>query len=337
VNPTIPALPVLVVAVAMIVAPAAPHGQEEVFRFDEQVTESSGLVDLGDRVLTVNDSGDDAIVYVVDPRSGETVGRTTYAEEVEDVEAITTGPDGDVWVGDIGDNAASRTGIRVHRIERPGDGDRRVESTSYELVYRGGARDAETLLVSPRGRLLLVSKGFLAGQVWQAPASLREDRPNVLRRLARVGGMVTDGAWFPDGRHVVLRDYESASVYEVTGSRWRRVGGMRLPEQGQGEGIAVRDDGSLLISSEGRRKPVLAVPLPAELSRKLDPESDAPRSSPAPGEDAAGRGDGEVPGTGLGAAVEGGGDARRIVGAVVTALLLVVLGWRLLRLRRRDG
>jgi hypothetical protein len=337
VNPTIPALPVLVIAVAMIVAPAAPHGQEEVFRFDEQVTESSGLVDLGDRVLTVNDSGDDAVVYVVDPSSGETVGRTTYADEVEDVEAITTGPDGDVWVGDIGDNAGSRTGIRVHRIERPGDGDRRVESTSYELVYRAGPRDAETLLVSPRGRLLVVSKGFLRGQVWQAPAQLREDRPNVLRRLDDVGGMVTDGAWFPDGRHVVLRDYESASVYEVTASRWRRVGGMRLPEQKQGEGIAVRGDGRLLISSEGRRKPVLAVPLPAELSSKLDAGSDARESSPGAEEGASGRDADEVPGTGLGAAVEGGGDARRVVGAVIAAVLLLVLGRRFLRLRSRDG
>ena len=37
------------------------------FRFDDEVTESSGLVDLGSRVLTVNDSGDVRTVYLKPP------------------------------------------------------------------------------------------------------------------------------------------------------------------------------------------------------------------------------------------------------------------------------
>jgi len=44
---------------------------------DPAITESSGLVDLGSLMVTTNDSGDDAVLYVVDPTTGRTVGRTT--------------------------------------------------------------------------------------------------------------------------------------------------------------------------------------------------------------------------------------------------------------------
>ena len=97
-------------------------------------------------------------VYVVDPGTGDTVGRTTFADEVTDVEALTHGPDGEVWVGDIGDNGGDRSGIRVHRIERPTDGDRRVayvcalayvDPSGEEHVVEG--RCEGELTADPRG------------------------------------------------------------------------------------------------------------------------------------------------------------------------------------------
>ncbi len=293
---------------------------EVVFRFDEQITESSGLVDLGRRVLTVNDSGDDAIVYAVDPGSGATVGRTTYADEVADVEALTVGPGGDLWVGDIGDNSRTRTSVRVHRLDGvpsgTQSGDRRVEATTYDLVYRGGPRDAETLLLSPRGRLHVVSKGLLGGEVYQAPRVLREDQPNVLRPVADVGGQITDGAWFPDGRHVVLRDYRDAFVYDTTDD-WRYVGRVPLPPQQQGEGLAVRPDGSLLVSSEGKRQPVLEVPLPSELAAAMRPASED-AATPEVVDDRA------------------GGRWRFLVAAALGAVLVGVVASRFLRLSPRQ-
>src|SRR3954453_17123276 len=83
---------------------------------DDDIFESSGLVDLGRTVYTVNDSGDDAVVYGLDPRSGGTVSRTTYADSVDDVEALAPGRGGAIWVGDIGDNRGRRDDVSVYRV-----------------------------------------------------------------------------------------------------------------------------------------------------------------------------------------------------------------------------
>jgi hypothetical protein len=96
--------------------------------------------------------------------------------------------------------------------------------------------------------------------MYAAPARLVAGRPNRLRPVADGLGYATDGAFLPGGRSIVLRDYTSATVW--TWPHLRRVGTWVLPEQRQGEGIAVADDGSVHLSSEGRSSPVLTVHLP---------------------------------------------------------------------------
>ena len=49
--------------------------------------------------------------------------------------------------------------------------------------------------------------------------------------------IATDGAFFPDGRHLVVRDYGRAVVYAFP--VLEAVAEVDLPEQQQGEGIAV--------------------------------------------------------------------------------------------------
>ena len=301
---------------------------------DPEIHESSAVVEVGtgprSRILTINDSGDGPVVYVLDPRTGRTVGHATYDGDAVDVEALTPGRRGEVWVGDIGDNNAVRAGVQVYRLPALGDGDRQVTSTRYDLTYRGGARDAETLLVHPRtGRVFVVSKGFFGGKVYAAPRQLRSDRPNELVPVGPAPGIVTDGAFFPDGRHVVLRDYSRAYVLDTTRLPWRRVDSFELPDQPQGEGVAVRRGGrTLLISSEGEREPVQVVPLPPRILAELAPLT--PTSTPTPTTSPP---DDGAPSR-LDALTEKGAVPWTLVGGIVGVCALLGLGFRL-RGRRR--
>ena len=279
-NRTALALGTAVLTVVPATAVGAPRVTTLFTIQDPGITESSGLVDQGANVLTIEDSGDGPTVYVLDSATGETVGRTTYSTDaVVDVEAVARGRKGVVWVGDIGDNDAVRPNISVYRVGRVGPGDRTVSAQRYDLVYPGGPRDAETLLVDPDdGRLYVVSKGLFGGQLFRAPRTLSSDEVNVLRPVGRVGGLVTDGEFMPDGTHVVLRDYSEAFVY-ATGP-WREVGSWALPSQPQGEGISLRPSGKrVIVSSEGDQQPVLSVRIPARLLDMVQPRGASPSAS----------------------------------------------------------
>ena len=244
---------------AVAPGPAAVPSSVDFTWRDPAVVESSGLVVRDGLFVTVNDSGDSGRVFTVDP-SGATVGVTSWPGDPVDDESMAPAGDGEVWVGDTGDNSRTRSTIVVRRVPF-GRGDRAVTPAAYPLVYPDGPHDAETLLADPRsGRLLVVSKNIFGGTMYAAPAHLVAGRPNRLRAVADGLGYATDGSFFPDGRRLVLRDYTSATVWTWPGLR--RVGTWLLPAQRQGEGIAVADDGSVHVSTEGQFSSVLTVHLP---------------------------------------------------------------------------
>jgi hypothetical protein len=273
-----------------LTAAGADRDGEEVFRFqDPDIVESSGLVLAGDRAFTINDSGDTGRVFTVDVATGETVGVTYWADGPDDVEALAPAGAGHVWVADIGDNSASRDSIEVTRVP-VGVGDRTVDEETIDLVYPDGERDAEALLVHPvTGRLYVATKGLFGGELYAAPPELADDAPNMMGLVGETTGIVTDGAFFPDGEHLVVRTYTSAVVYSFPALE--QVGAFDLPSQEQGEGIAAPATRFVFLSSEGQQAPVLRVPLPPEirevLARTPTPKptstpSSAPATSPDP-------------------------------------------------------
>lgn len=237
-------------------------GSRPAFRFaDPEIVESSGLAVTDGLVVTTNDSGDSGRVFVVDPRSGGTVGVTSWAGTPVDVEALAPAGRGHVWVADTGDNRHVRDSVEVLRVP-VGRGDVTTTPRSYELVYPDGPRDAEALVSHPvTGRLYVITKGVFAGTVYAAPARLDADRPNRLEEVGEAPGLVTDATFLPGGGGVVVRTYSRAFLAAFPS--WQEVSSSDLPPQDQGEGVALsgRD---LLLSTEGARSRVLAVPLPPE-------------------------------------------------------------------------
>ncbi|NUR06901.1 MAG: hypothetical protein HOQ22_06665 [Nocardioidaceae bacterium] len=309
-------------AAALLVA-SGPVPSHPLFTWQgDDVIESSGLVDRGALVWTNNDSGDDAVLYAADTRTGNVVRRATYADAVTDVEAIAPGRGRTLWAADIGDNRANRDDIAVYHVHPRADGD----APRFPLRYPDRPHDAETLLVQPgTQRVFVVSKSVFGGTVYAAPRHLQRDRENRLHRFAEVSGLVTDGAFFPDGRHVLLRTYGTASVYTFPG--FELVGTVTLPAQPQGEGISVGHGGRVLVSSEGVRSQVLQVTLPAALSRSgstapASPEGPPPSTTGPPPTPQSER----PPRT-----------TAQWVGIGAVGLVIAGLGWLTLRVARPRG
>lgn len=257
----------------LMMLPMAPAVADDrggvVFRFtDDRITESSGLVDTGRAMFTVNDSGSAPLLFRLDAGTGRTTGTIRYAAQAVDVEALAPATGGDVWVGDIGDNTRSRPHIDVYRVDgTAGSVDTRRH---YRLRYPDGAHDAESLIAARDGSLYVVTKSLMRGVVYRA-AHLSERKVNVMTRVAEVGGLLTDGALMPDGRHVLLRNYAQVSVHTFPG--FERIGTMALPGQEQGEAIAVSSGGRIRISSEGVHAPVLEISLTSDLARVMKSSS----------------------------------------------------------------
>lgn len=280
------------VAVPFLIGATQPstlvrEDEETITHFaDPEIIESSGLAVIDGRYVTVNDSGDAGRVFTVSPATGETVGVTTWEPDPVDVEALAPVIEngeatGEVWVGDIGDNLAARASVSLLRVE-VGEGERSVTPASYELVYPDGPRDAESLVTDPAtGRLYVVSKGYTGGAFYAVPENLDPDGPNRLERLGDAVAVATDAAFFPDGRHLVVRTYVTAHVYTFPGLE--ELDSIWLPRQPQGEGVAVdpADPDAILLTSEGVEQPILRVAVPDDLLAQMSSTT----QTPSPGAD----------------------------------------------------
>ncbi|MFC3417590.1 hypothetical protein [Algoriphagus hitonicola] len=114
---------------------------------------------------THTDSGGEPIVYFLDLEGNELGEITLKGVKNRDWEdmAIGPGPDGMpyIYVAEIGDNLAVHSEVKVYRFPEPENLKEKLEVNPEiaTLVYPGGARDAESLLVDPvDGKLYLVSK-----------------------------------------------------------------------------------------------------------------------------------------------------------------------------------
>ncbi|OEV11194.1 hypothetical protein AN218_14090 [Streptomyces nanshensis] len=321
-------------------AGAAPAGGKEgpgSFRIkDPRITESSGLAASRRHkgvYWTHNDSDDGPYVYAVDSRTGRTVATVTLRGiDPRDVEAISIGPGGQIYVGDIGDNLGGGwSEVWIYRFTEPERlRDVTVTPTRYTVRYADGPRDAESLMVHPKtGRVYIASKSQeRKGGIYAGPERLSPSGVNVFRRIARTEIWATDGAFSPDGTRLVLRGYFGGGMY-----RWRDGKPEALdtpvsvPMAGQGESVTFTPDGrTLMCGSEGKGSTVDPLELEGELLPDSVPadERKADGGAGAAGGDASGGGDGKL-------------DEKEVVlgGAVIAGA--VVLWTAVRRLFRRRG
>ncbi|MFE9725502.1 WD40 repeat domain-containing protein [Streptomyces sp. NPDC005794] len=290
---------------------------------DSRITESSGLA--ASRIhpgvyWTHNDSEDGPYVYAVDSRTGRTVATITMegVGEPRDVEAISIGPDGNLYVGDIGDNLdGSWDHVWIYRFPEPERlANATVRATQFDVTYADGARNAEAMMVHPRtGRVYIASKNEDGGGLYEGPEKLTAGGSNVFRRVGEVP-WVTDGAFSPDGENLVLRSYFSARGYAFEDGRLGADRAVSVPLQGQSESVTYTADGSaMMFGSEGEHSEVV----------RVEVEGGGKESSPNGG------GGGTSPG---GDGEDGGATKGTATGGAVAVVVIVLA---LLAAKRRRG
>ncbi|WP_406861619.1 WD40 repeat domain-containing protein [Streptomyces sp. HUAS MG47] len=324
----------LVLCTAVAPAAAAEAGPDQDFTLeDTRITESSGLAASRAHpgVYWTHNDQDQPRVFAVDSRTGRTVATVTLrgVGTPRDMEAISVGPDGNVYVGDIGDNLdGTWDHVWIYRFPEPKTlKDRTVEATQYDVKYADGPRNAEALMVHPKtGRVYIASKHEDGGGLYEGPAKLTTKGTNTFRRVAEVP-WVTDGAFSPDGKQLLLRGYLMARVYEWNGGRLGADRSVGAPFQGQAESVTYTLDGSAaMFGSEGTRSRVLRVDLD-----DARPD-DGPTTSPPSGNGGA---DADAGGQGDRNGQDGQGQGSFGLGVVVLAVATaLVVGFK--RLLRRD-
>ncbi|MEU8775052.1 WD40 repeat domain-containing protein [Streptomyces sp. NPDC048606] len=330
----VPAALLLPVTAAPAAVAAETPGAAGFTITDPRIKESSGLAAsrLHPGVYwTHNDSDDGPYVYAVDGATGRTVARLTLTGigTPRDVEAISLGPDGQLYVGDIGDNRGGTWDhVWIYRFPEPKTlGDATVRAEQFTVTYADGPRDAEALMVHPvTGRVYIASKNERGGGLYEGPERLSADGRNVFRRIGDVP-WVTDGAFSPDGTRLTLRGYLTARTWAWADGGIRgegeRVG---APFQGQAESVTYSADGrTLLFGAEGAGSRVVAVP--------VAPAGADPSAAPSPGRSGA---PAPGPAGGAGAAGQDGGGYGKGALVLVAGTLVVLGAKRLLRRRPKD-
>lgn len=185
----------------------------------DEVKESSGLACLADqRFLTMNDSGNPAVLYQLDSQ-GEVTARISVDAQNSDWEALAV-HQGTLWIADIGNNSGQRSQLQLYKTAIPKTGVISARTETFQLHYpqppsRLPAHfqhelDAEAL-VNTGEQLLLFSKNWLGlrSRVYQVDTSKPASQLIELSQTSALPGLITDAAYSPKQQVFVLTGYQN--------------------------------------------------------------------------------------------------------------------------------
>jgi hypothetical protein len=226
----------------------------------------------------VEDSGNDAAVFALDATGAEVARLDVDARNI-DWEDVSSGADGALYVGDIGDNLRVRDAVTVYVVETPDDPAAApvpLRASAVTVRYPDGPHDAEALFADPvDGSLYVVTKALdqrtttleRESIVFRIDPDAGEDvdAQEVARLQLGALQLVTAADLSSDGTTIALRTYTSILLWsrrpgESVADAFAREPCVRPgPPDRIGESLAFLADGSLVTSSEGSGAPLYGI------------------------------------------------------------------------------
>ncbi len=226
------------------------------------VIETSGLYcPSDDRIYTINDSGNSAVVYQLDAQ-GNIVQATNVDHSNVDWEAVT-GDDEHLYIGDIGNNRGERADINVLVVDKNTFGKRRVLNIEYannraQNISLKHDFDGEAL-VSFEDKLILFSKSWLTNNLHVYALSKTQEQQLItpITSLEGLPGVVTGADYSARKDQFIVVGYKLnlfglfSPFIAVLNSDFSLVKHYPLTGFSQVEGLCISPSGKIWISQEG--------------------------------------------------------------------------------------
>lgn len=242
-------------------------------KLPRSVTESSGLVYFSaDAIYTINDSGNPPTVYHIsrEPDGFSLMDSITLDVPNRDWESLTKDNEGNIWVGDVGNNSNARTDLQVHQL----DNNLKVKRSfpvSFPDQHQFPPEDKQNwrfdceAMAWWNDQLLLFSKSMRHPYSYVYALS-PEDGSMMLVDSLHLKAPVT-GADIR-GTELVLLSYGKIFFYTVSDQDGKPVFSpvlcKKFEESGQSEAIAFMTEHEILVTNENRGVFVLTRDAPEE-------------------------------------------------------------------------
>ena len=250
------------------------------FKLPNRIRESSGLINVDNRLWTINDSGGKATLYQIDEQNGHIVKTLNIQNATnKDWEDIAY-DENYVYIGDIGNNRGNRRDLKVYKLPRAAL--RTEKSIRAEIIYFSysdqkdfKSRPQQTnydceAMIAYNEKLYLFSKNWQNHKTRLYELSSRPGKHQAKYRATfNTHGMVTGATINRELGILLLSAYSSflnVNVWAFTNFNESNFfnGDVKqltfdIPLQGQVEGITFRDNYKAYLSSEAFKKYIFSL------------------------------------------------------------------------------
>jgi hypothetical protein len=231
---------------------------------DKKLEEVSGLAASTTNpgfLWTLNDSGNPAIVYLVDQSLNIKLSCKLKGVRNRDWEDIAVGPGPDitkryVYVADIGDNNARFQYKYIYRFEEPTfeNGSSEITISLFDkIVFRleGERKDTEAILVHPKTTsIYLVSKRERPVHVYELKLSASVSDTIIAKNITSLPlTQIVAADFSANGEEVVMKNYDNIYYWKLNGRTLAEAlqdkpAVLKYTEEPQGEAITFNLEGS---------------------------------------------------------------------------------------------
>ncbi len=232
---------------------------------DRKLHEVSGLAASANNpglLWTHNDSGNEAVIYLVDDHLTIQLACRIKGVKNRDWEDIAVGPGPTngksyVYIADIGDNNARYSFKHIYRFEEPILDPQKQEVTITEfdtITFRleGENKDTEAIMIHPRTKdLFIVSKREKPVYLYQLkyPYSSNADTPTAAKVMSLPLTQIVSAGISTDGNEILMKNYDNIYYWNIKNKTIKeglqeQPQKLRYIEEPQGEAITFTRNGN---------------------------------------------------------------------------------------------